>query len=665
MTKIILDENYIKSLPLTTNRIDVSWNKEAFFSKYAIVSYYCTGTEHKNLAYEQLSDTPYLSVAGIRARWGAQHFPSVKFFILTNKGNERAVLDSLHSYEDVKAKIDSLEYYNQNLKKRIVASLVINSLGKKKKGNMMYNDGALLVCDDKNFGVRTSKKELVCLKIEVNDYMNLIASTKSFSHPINDNELRKHKNCVFQIAKDIDGELWSGQAVKPIIIKKVKDGEYDLGKLFILKKRFQDNKNNVPYWPYSPENYTHGKLFVLCQVVQSVNDNFKDILEINFADYQIEHYDECKTKDSILVLMQEYLQGKTVSFEDPFGTGLSKRLIQQFKEEAQKLMNNALLFPKKPTPEDIIVRLCEPKENEDKDTKYTKSINRLATTNNALQHITYYNNEKEDIIDTNRARRILIEFIVKDSLAKRTMPKALSSLMNGWEFIRYKINQGNVHGAALNVTDDGCINIKQYGLSQYDQGEDFESFVTEKLQYRDCNKIKGARDYMALKKDDNVYLIIDTDEIPILDVKRIDNGYGQVVNEGETIAMFKRKKVVHEYLRGYIGFHIWKSDGIDDEPNASFSYISGTNIERLKITNSNKMDKMPRARRIFILKKGNPEIVDSHIKEISNMLKFGFGRWNELMTYPFPFKFLLEYLDDVTETAYSKHWKEITYNKDL
>ena len=36
MNKIIIDENYIKSLPLTTNRIEVAWNENVFFSKYLI-----------------------------------------------------------------------------------------------------------------------------------------------------------------------------------------------------------------------------------------------------------------------------------------------------------------------------------------------------------------------------------------------------------------------------------------------------------------------------------------------------------------------------------------------------------------------------------------------------------------------------------------------------
>ena len=186
MARIILDDNYIKNLPITTNRIEVSWDKDKFFAKYSIVSYYSTAPERKNLAYEQLGDVPFISVTGIRGRWGAQHFPSVQFFILTAKEKGQEVLNSLRAYNDVKAWNNTLEKYGEKVQQRIIASLAINSLGKKKNSNMMYNDGSLLVCDDKNFGARKSRKELVCLKIEVNEYMNLTARTTSFSNPFNE-----------------------------------------------------------------------------------------------------------------------------------------------------------------------------------------------------------------------------------------------------------------------------------------------------------------------------------------------------------------------------------------------------------------------------------------------------------------------------------------------
>ena len=665
MAKIVLDDNYIKSLPITTNRIEVSWDKDKFFEKYSIVSYYSTDPERKNLAYEQLGDVPFISVTGIKDRWENQHFPSVLFFILTVKGKEQEVLNSLRTYNDVKAWTNTLEKYEDKVQQRIIASLAINSLGKKKNSNMMYNDGSLLVCDDKNFGARKSRKELVCLKIEVNEYMILTARTTSFSNPYNEKDLLKHRTCTFQVAKDFDGDYWSGQAVKPIIIKSVKSGEYDLKKLFIQKKNFKDNKNLVPYWPYNVDDYSHGKLYVIWQIVESVNEVFKGTVEVNFRDSQVIHYDECKTKDGILNLIQEYLAGRSISFEDPFQTSGSKSVITNFKNEAQEIMSGHLVFSKRPTPNDIIIKLCEPKEENSEATLYSQSMVRMLNNGNALQHITYYGDKKLDLLDTSSVRRILIELIVKDSLAKRVMPKPLADMLDGWNAIRYKINQGNVHGASMKIDNHGTIEIEQYGLSQDNQGEDFENFIFQNLKYSDYDKIRGARDYMALVKDGNVYFIVDTDEIPILDVNLIDEAYNQVANKDETVAMFKRKKVAHDYLRGYIGFHLWKTEGIDGEPNSSYSYISGTNSESMKITPKTKMDKMPRARRIFILHKENAELIEQHIFEICDMLKFGFGRWNELMTYPFPFKFLQEYLDDAAETAYSLHWKDITYKKDL
>ena len=658
------DENYIKSLPLTTNKINVTLDKKAFFSRYSIVSYYGTGKELKNLAYEQLADVPCLSVTGIRDRWSRTSTPTTHFFILAAKGKEYEVLKSLRDYEQIRSKLDTLEEYDDSLQKRIVASLVINSLGKKKSDKMMYNDGALLICDDKNFNAPKSRQELVCLKVEVNEFMILTARTTSFSNPLSFKELRKHKNCVFRVGKDIGGCLWEGQSVKPVVIKEFKDGDFNLKELYVQKKRFSDNKNHVPYWPYNKENYTHGKLFAIWQVVQSVNEYFKGLVEIDFCDFDVLHYDECKPGDDMLSFLKEHLSGKNFIVEDPFDTSASRELIRQFKNEALSLMDDKLIFSQKASRNDLVIKLCEPKEEGASHTRYTKYLYRMAHSGVALQHITFNGNEKEDKINKASARRILIELLVKDSLINRVMPKQLSELMTDWKFYRYKINEGFVHGASLAVTITGTMSIQEYGLSPNSFIE-FEQFVYDNLKYKEFDKIRGGRDYMAMEKNGNVYLIIDTDEIPILDANLIDDGYGKVVNEGETIAMFKRKKEVHKYLRGYVGFHLWKSDGIDGEANGSYSYISGTNSVNLQIMQNTKMDKMPRARRIFILNKDNPENVENEIMEIASMLKFGFGRWDELMTYPFPFKFLQEYLDDACEIVFSKHWNEITYKGDL
>jgi len=651
----------IKEWPITTNKIKVVVDEKAFFSEYAIVSYYSTDKEYKNLAYEQLSDLTFLSVAGIRARWDTQQMPFVKFFVLAKKDNSFEVLNSVRKYDKICSKIDCLDEYNQILKQRIIASLAINSLGELKTGRMMYNNGKLLICDDRNFLIPKSRKELVCLKIEVDEYLNLIAKTTSFSNPRNMDELRHKHHCAFQVGDDIYGQWWSGQSVKPVVIRKdIKDGMFDLEKLYVQKKRFSDNHNIVPYWPYNPENYTHGRLFAISQVVDSVNKKFAGIVSIQFADFEVLLYDEYKTDKTMLRFLLDYHKGKKIYIENPFGDS-SKELIQQIEERLQEVMENTLVFPSKPKQADLIIKLCEPKEKDSPESYYSQSVDRLAYDGIAMQHVVFFNNPKDDSFAKAEARRVLIELFVKDCLIKRCLPVELCNLIKGWEFVRYKIHEGFVLGARMELESNSLVKIEDFGFSNTQSPVDFESFLHNSLHFDDYDRIRGSKDYMVMLKNGNVYLIIDTDEIPILDVGLIDEAYANILNNIEPLSVFKRKREAHKYLRGYIGLHMWKEEGLYGEPNASYAYISGINSENMQIMKSTKMDRMPRVRRLFVLHIENEDIVDDDIREIVAMLRFGFGRWNEMMTYPFPFKFLKEYLDGVSEMAFSKHWEELTY----
>lgn len=654
--RIEISEDYIKSLPLTTNRIEVKVDEEAFFSKYSIISY-SGQIDKKNIPYEYLSDTPCLSITGIRARHDDGKYPYIKFFVMTERGKEQGVIQSLQQYTSLRIMPDTLDPYTKDIKQRIFASLAINSLGEKRKNRMMYNNGSLYLYDDKNFLVPKSRRELVCLRVEVNPYLNLTAKTTSFSNPRSVDDLKKHMYGVFQIGKDIGGEKWLGQSLKPVTLKCPIPKNVNLEEYYIQRKWFRGNKNTVPYWPYNPENFYHGKLFAIWQVLESVNEAYAGIVEIKFVDYPVLYYNEYKSGNDMLAFMQEYLNGKSIVFENPFKTNGAKKMIDEFKEQAQDLMCGQLVFPTKANGTEMLIRLCEPKDDNVADTNYSKSMQRMVRGSNALQHIVFHDNPKEDEISKSEARRILVELVVKDSLVNRIMPSSLRKGLDGWTFYRYKVKEGGVHGASLNVTNNGSFNIKNFGTFNNDiLSVSLDAFAKEHFHFPHYQKINGFRDYKAMTKNGNSYIIIDTDEIPILDVAEIDEGYGEIVNNGEKLSMFKRKKEAHKYLRGYIGFHLWKTDGIEGEPYCSYSYISGYHPQNMQILQSGKMDKMPRARRIFILHEENPNAVKDDILEIADMMRYGFGRWNEEMTYPFPFKFLYEYLDNECEIKLSKHW---------
>lgn len=656
-----IDFKELNKWPLTTNEIAIDIDTEAFFKQYSIIRYHSKEKE-KNLAYEQLASEPTLSVTGIRERWESDSIATTRFFILSEKGKEQDILKSLRKYDTIISCIDTLNTITEKQRKRIIASLAINTLGKAKKDKMMYNNGSLLLSDDKNFLIKETRSEKVCLRIEINEYMNLTAKTVTFSNPKDFKSLKKHAAGAFQVGKFIDGYLWSGQSVKPVIIQDLNEKTTKLEDYYIQKKRFRDNHNIVKYWPYKKENYTHGKLFAIWQIVELVNKRFESIIKINFKDHDIWHYDEYKTEKETLSLITNELNKRKIYIDDPFKTNSSKTYIKTIADQLQEIMGNQLVITKKEEQDSMVIRLCEPKEESDEN--YIQSMSRFLYTDKAIQHIIFNSNQEDQKLSKTEARRILLELLIKDNIKKTTIPQTLSKHMQGWQFLRYKIAKDDmVIGAKMKVIEGEekeQLNIDTIGF-RGSEPIDFETFAREELSLKqnEASSIKGTRDYLALKKGGNIYLIIDTDEIPILDAKLIDEGYGI---EGENTGLFKRKGNEHKYLRGYINLHVWKTEGINNNP--TFTYIAGVNKDTENFATGN-MDKMPRARKIIVIHAEQKEKIEEHIKEYCNMLKFGFGRWNQIMTYPLASKYLLEYLDDQTEQTYSKHWSEITKKSEL
>lgn len=658
MGRNLFSTEEILKLPVTTNKLSVTWDGGALFKKYSIVSYSMKSRDkdRKNLSYEQLSDTPAVSVAGFWAKYGQYEQGCTKFFVLVRRGDEKKVLESLGKQEDVAMRLDDLSDYSEYLQKRIIASLAVNSLGKHGKNGMMYNNGQLLVCDDNNFGIPASRQELVCLKLEVNQYMNLSAKTVSFSHPKTFEDLKRRNNCVFKIGKEMDGTLWLGKPLCPFVVKQGKENVYNLDELYIQQKRFKATRNVVPYWPFDSKKYNHGKLFVIRQVVDLVNEKFENLLKLSFTDYDVLDFQEGSPENKMLKMLAEYFKDKVIGFEDPFKTPASKKQIALLKNCMKEGIGNSLAFAKRGQAPDVVVGLCQPED----DTEYSKS---KYGSSIAIQHLVHSGNEKQDKVIKSVAIRILMELMVKDCNIHCQMPPAIGEMMEDWTFYSFKSNKDVAHGGSLSADiETGNLLLKAYGFSDK-QGVDFDTFVSNTIGYGPTSRIKGFRDYKVMAKDGNMYLIVDTEEIPILDASYIDEVYARYLDEDDkeipTLSVFKRKAngCNHWYLRGYMGFHLWRAEGLNGE--GAYSYISGNNSHRIQFIASQKIDKMPRVRRIFILEKKHPDRVWNDIQQLKVMLLVGFGRWGEQMTYPFPFKFLQEYLDKESKETYEKHWSKL------
>ena len=99
------------------------------------------------------------------------------------------------------------------------------------------------------------------------------------------------------------------------MIRNLKDKDLKVEELYIKKKKFGDKHNIIPYWPYNPENYTHGKLFAISQVVESVNNKYKDVIKIDFVDSELSHFDQYRPEKDMLASIQTYFTNRSISFD--------------------------------------------------------------------------------------------------------------------------------------------------------------------------------------------------------------------------------------------------------------------------------------------------------------------------------------------------------------
>lgn len=634
--------------PLITNKLVVNVDKKALFAKYSIISY--RGNKNgKNLSYERLSKVEVISIAGLKFKNTIGEMET-RFFVLTDKEASDRVLESLDNYSFISKKYDNLEDYNQTTVNRIVVSLALNSLGMEQNNGLVYNDSSLIVCDPFNFFVKGCRKgDMVCLGVEVNKYLNLCTKTITFKHPNNIKDLKTHLNCVFvESPNNIGGNDWMGKKISRISLDEKLANKFSdhLDSLYI-RHSSSKHHNLVFHLPTKKEQYNHGKLFITWEIYNMINEKFKGIIEVTFKEYEIETLDEKDTAKQVESLLLEYFNNKHFCFIDPFKTNSSKEIIKNWKEQIEEVLLGEVLIKKKDEAY-FQIKLCQ--DIDDGEIGYSHGNDRNMEFDKVIQHLSVGTK-----VSKASARRILMELLIKDSNRKETLPSLFSTSMEGWTFYRFKQWEKCVYGCKMSLSENK-ISFQDYGFSK--RNEMYNVFLLSELRLLDYKLLLGSKDYMALKRGNNVYLIIDTDEIPMFNSQLIDEVYGKMSKGEETIkpTQFKNKGIRSVYINGFIGLTTFRATGLNGTFDGSVSYLAGHE----KNINSNiEYDKMPRVKTIFCLSIADNTRVSADIQTIIEMLKFGFGRYHCSMAYPIPFKFILEHLDSLCESTFSCHWNQL------
>ena len=741
-----------KEDPLLTSRLDVEIDETRFFERYGVICFQSEDPKMRHLPYESLTGLPILAVAGIGDRFlpDVTRF-SIRFFLLVEREDMAKVCDFLRGKPVKGIVLDRMIPWNEKQKKRVIASLAVNSLGRilKSASRKMYNTGALLLFDDRNFGFDRETDGIVGLKIEVSPYLILTAETATFSHPYSVEQLEKYTGDVFHLSSRIEGDLWIGDTLKPISIEQGKESAIPLEELYIRKGNYGSH-NIVEHWPFDRENYTRGKLFAMWEMVREVNQRYKGMVRLSFNQVTSYEYDEYESSKEMMASLYHYMRGREISIIDPFQGERSRQAIENLKVkwhhpdlmgEDIRFTENDLSCPmliyltdEKPSQNELEkakrVLKGEKKKEDEKDSKWTpeyaktllsdEAYHRLDDLSglggHAVQHVIVpylhapvkdkkkKDKEKEDstalaeplspplnedfadiVLDEEemtdtvpkdeqkkttpkkkglaKARRILMELMAKECVLLRKIPSEMVSVAPGWRFWEYKIIDGVITGSWLEILPDGRMEIGPFHNTVSKTPYFYELFVEDVLRYPGNPRVfQGAQDYRVFSKEGNVYMIINTDEIPMLDGEVIDAEYERIETEKDKLSAFKRVDDVHRNFRAYIGFHMWETETFDKVPRA-YAYTNGVYRTELNISEKGGIMRMPRIKLLYVLSAERPELIDNQLSEIVQLLKHGMGRWREMMTYPLPYKFLGEYLDREAECVYGFHWYEVNQKR--
>lgn len=673
---------------LLTSKLVIDVDSESFFQQYGVLSFQLSDTKAK-FPYATLAGLPIQAVAGMYDQYvNNQNRFTTRYFILVKRADLREVRDFLGQQHIQGITADRMNPWNERIRQRVLATLAMHTLGRLKRDSpWMYHEGSLLLFDEINFDFDVETKGLVCLKMEIDRFLTLIARTQTYAHPASAEELRKYNREVFQLSSPVDGEFWSGKSLKPVTLSTDPKVELELEKYYIKKKMDEESKNQVPHWPYDPEKYVHGKLYVMWETVRQVNAIFEGMLRLRFNEVTDYEYDEYASEKQMKNYLTSYLSGRTIRINDPFDTARSRYLIEELirKCHHEELLGENIRFTVNEGDAPLIISLCESQKlKKVEQSYYSKLLEREVPE--IIQHmvVEYPNGSvpkpKVEAPETNvpeetdpaktrkkakkknlsKERRILLELMVKECIRNLHLPAEMVEAAPGWTFWEYRMIDSKMIGSWMRIQGDGRLEFGPYYTSTHDPMLYFNEFALVELHYKgNTNLFSGSQDYKVLMKDGNVYLILTTAEVPILDGDLINEEYERIEAEDDTLSAFKRVEKVHRNFRGYIGFHFWEVEPFD-KVLRSFAYISGYVKTKLQLSIRNNLDRLPHMRLLLLLSAERPDLVDEQLAEIKDLLKYGLGRWNEMMTYPYPFKFLAEYLDDQTERRYGFHWDQVS-----
>lgn len=598
------------STPIKTNKIKYSLDKNMLSKEYDVFQIRITKSHFKSGAY--IIDAPLINngVCSVLFKSGKEFYVLMKHND-NNLSDLRAVLKDADDFDYIT--LSKLQ--PTTLGDEIVIQLLLNSLGSYNSSILKFNNlTGHLYCFHPNWLVKSKKSDTAtvlkvpCLEVKLSKNFRLNLEVHTFS-----SELLKSK-IEFKRKRFEEYPQYVFSAHNTL--RRKIDGDTD--KVFIMRQT-KNAKTEIPFLDIqSIEKFNQSKMGILSSVIESFNNNFKNIANIEFEDiaqYEAVDYTRTVAKENSKIV-SDLLSSKPVKIVDCIDDDYSKVFCENIKQ---------LLFDKYGITANIGKRIS-------KDCLNIRLIHNAAYyidcedehktfDDAAVQHITFE--------DFSESSKFAISTVIHELLIKDDLKNGKITLYN-WVNLNFNkdvsfgiedVNDDVPKYYFMTIHPDGRFNISEQTLNLFEE--------TEYNQYVDIfeNAKINSENIQGLIKDEdgNINIIKDAGWVTI---PEIDNLKAEL-SSGNTKLRGKEKR--EELLQSCLDIKLFNSNGYQ-------YYFVGTIGNGMRWT-------VNRAANIRAIE----PYEDSELmfKKLLPLMNVTFVRNGQLTIVPFPFKYLREYIKNI------------------
>ena len=503
-------DTYKGKVPFITNNIVVRYfDRNAFLRRYEVFSAVrdaYSGPDEKHISYEDVtrSDGILSCFIGVSKQPGNPHAAH----FLVSRSDALTVLNRLRS-ENPSLAIREYQWTDEGVWD-IIRLLTLSLTLSPETDNrpQMTFSGKYYLSSPVNFGLSASRMQKVCMEIGIDGHGLLIPRTVVFTASKADDSV-KRAQFVIEEPKRMS------------LVAEGNRDEYIKAGHILYEKRNPFKKKTIPWLPFANGHVHEGKNHEAFWFVRRMNRVYGDFLKLEFkviGEYEVVSVDKKEITSNMAQYVSDMLTDCKVVITDMCHNLDSESLRQRIANDIRERYAGMVIVTDK-DPGVMEIQIVKPLPAPE-DRKGFVDNYVPATEGGIMQHISHAAAAYSDSVLSTIVDRLMLELAVKKSVStgQTAMPEGLA---DGWDFIILQSVKEKSGDSFLFRNRVGFLVSGACGSMKFESREFINTWGPYQAVITRARMSGLADTVFMMKHNGNVYVLVDTMEVPVLNQEKI------------------------------------------------------------------------------------------------------------------------------------------------